>query len=83
MSLSSNRFILASISAQVSHANVALHVFDLLRVLIDLSLHERLVFLQFGQPLLQKGILLPLIRNRLVIRVADQLKPWHQVSHVV
>ena len=35
-----------------SHADVAFHVFNLLRVFINLSLHERLVFFQFSQPLL-------------------------------
>ena len=58
-------------------------MFNLLCVFVDLSLHKRLVFLQLGQPLLQKHIFLPLIRNRLVISVADQLKSWDQVGHIV
>ena len=66
-----------------SHSDIAFHVFDLLCVFVDLSLHQRLVFLQLGQSLLEESILLSLIGNRLVISVTDKLQFRHQVSHVV
>ena len=66
-----------------SQANVLLHVLDPARIIVDLLLHLTLVFLQVGEPLLQKRILLLLRCERRVVRVARELQLRYNVRHVV
>ena len=66
-----------------SQADVLLHVFDTARVVVNLLLHLAFVFLQVGQSLLQMQVLLLLLSDGLVVRVADELETWHDVRHVV
>jgi hypothetical protein len=59
------------------------HLLDLGQVTGNLLLHQALVFLQFGKPLLKLGVFLPLKGNSLVVGVTHELESRDKVGHVV
>ena len=66
-----------------SESDVLQHVFEATLIVIDLLLHLALVFLQVSQACLKMGIFLLLVRNRLVVCFADELKTWNDMRHIV
>ena len=53
------------------------------RVIVDLLLHLRFVFLEVSQALLQKCVLLLLRCDCCVVGIAGKLQLWDDVRHVV